>query len=81
MAMKIRAEDGRSVEAVDISTFINNLPFGKDTTCFSTTDASGSTSQASNIVEVSELHLLSSRGAGGLYYPMSNELWLLGAFA
>jgi predicted ABC-class ATPase len=52
-AMKIRAEDGRSVTAVDISPFINNLPFGKDTTCFSTPDASGSTSQASNIVEVS----------------------------
>ena len=53
-AMKIRAEDGRSVSAVDISPFISNLPFGKDTTCFSTPDASGSTSQASNIVEVSE---------------------------
>jgi predicted ABC-class ATPase len=52
MAMKIRAEDGRSVSAVDISPFISNLPFGKDTTCFSTPDASGSTSQASNIVEV-----------------------------
>jgi len=51
-AMKIRSEDGRSVQAVDISTFINNLPFDKDTTCFSTADASGSTSQASNIVEV-----------------------------
>jgi len=52
-AMKIRAEDGRSVCSVDISPFINNLPFGKDTTCFSTPDASGSTSQASNIAEVS----------------------------
>ena len=51
-ACKIRAEDGRNVQAVDISTFINNLPFGKDTTCFSTPDASGSTSQAANIVEV-----------------------------
>ena len=51
-AMKIRTEDGRSVQAVDISSFIKNLPFDKDTTCFSTTDASGSTSQASNIVEV-----------------------------
>ena len=40
------------MQAVDISTFINNLPFGKDTTCFSTPDASGSTSQAANIVEV-----------------------------
>jgi hypothetical protein len=53
-AMKIRAEDGRCVKSVDISPFINNLPFGKDTKCFSTLDASGSTSQATNIVEVSE---------------------------
>ncbi len=52
-SFKIRAEDGRNVQSVDISTFINNLPFGKDTTCFSTPDASGSTSQATNIVEVS----------------------------
>jgi predicted ABC-class ATPase len=52
-AMKIRAEDGRCVKSVDISPFINNLPFGKDTKCFSTLDASGSTSQATNIVEVS----------------------------
>ncbi|CAB9502922.1 Predicted ATPase of the ABC class [Seminavis robusta] len=50
-AMKIRAEDGRAVSSVDISPFINNLPFGKDTTNFTTPDASGSTSQASNIVE------------------------------
>jgi hypothetical protein len=51
-AFKIRAEDGRGIQSVDISTFINNLPFGKDTTCFTTPDASGSTSQATNIVEV-----------------------------
>mmetsp|Transcript_1864 Transcript_1864/g.2571 ORF Transcript_1864/g.2571 Transcript_1864/m.2571 type:complete len:506 (-) Transcript_1864:84-1601(-) len=54
-AFKIRSEDGRNVQAVDISTFINNLPFGKDTTCFSTPDASGSTSQAANIVEAVEV--------------------------
>ena len=52
-AAKIRAEDGRNVQSVDISAFINNLPFGKDTTNFSTPDASGSTSQATNILEVS----------------------------
>lgn len=52
-AAKIRSEDGRCITAVDISSFIKNLPFGKSTTCFSTNDASGSTSQASNIVEVS----------------------------
>ena len=34
-AMKIRAEDGRNVENVDISPFIDNLPGKKDTTHFS----------------------------------------------
>lgn len=53
-AVKIRAEDGRRVASVDISPFINNLPFGQDTTDFSTDDASGSTSQASNIIEALE---------------------------
>ncbi len=53
-AMKIRAEDGRSVEKVDISMFINNLPNGKDTVHFQTEDASGSTSQAANVVEAME---------------------------
>lgn len=53
-AMKIRAEDGRSVKRVDISLFINNLPNGKDTRHFSTEDASGSTSQAANVVEAME---------------------------
>ncbi|MFO7772933.1 MAG: ABC-ATPase domain-containing protein [Dehalococcoidia bacterium] len=53
--MKIRAEDGRRIEKVDISPFIANLPFGQDTTAFSTDDGSGSTSQAANIVESLEL--------------------------
>lgn len=53
-AVKLRAEDGRSIKQVDISMFINNLPNGKDTTCFSTEDASGSTSQAANVVEAME---------------------------
>jgi predicted ABC-class ATPase len=61
-AVKIRAEDGRAVEAVDISTFIHNLPFGRETTCFSTPDASGSTSQAANIIEVSRMIVLLSCG-------------------
>lgn len=43
--VKVRAEDGRAVSCVDLSPFINNLPYGKDSTAFSTTDASGSTSQ------------------------------------
>lgn len=50
-AVKIRAEDGRSIKKTDISMFINDLPNGKDTTGFSTMDASGSTSQAANVVE------------------------------
>ena len=50
-AMKIRAEDGRSIKHTDISMFINDLPNGKDTRAFVTEDASGSTSQAANVVE------------------------------
>lgn len=53
-AMKIRAEDGRSVCNEDISLFIKDLPNGKDTTHFSTLDASGSTSQAANTIEAIE---------------------------
>jgi predicted ABC-class ATPase len=53
-AMKIRAEDGRRIEKVDISPFIANLPFGQETSAFSTEDASGSTSQAANIIEALE---------------------------
>ncbi len=53
-AVKIRAEDGRRVEKVNISPFISNLPFQKDTTAFSTDNASGSTSQTANIVEALE---------------------------
>lgn len=53
-AMKVRAEDGRSVCNEDISLFIRNLPNGKDTACFSTLDASGSTSQAANTLEAVE---------------------------
>lgn len=67
-AVKIRAEDGRSVNGVDISPFIKNLPFendavdislsiknlsfGKDITCFHTSGANRSVSKARNIVEV-----------------------------
>jgi predicted ABC-class ATPase len=54
-AVKIRAEDGRSVAGVDISPFINHLPQGRDTAQFSTENASGSTSQAANIIEALEV--------------------------
>lgn len=50
-ALKLRAEDGRCVKNVNISMFINDLPNRKDTHAFSTEDASGSTSQAANVVE------------------------------
>ncbi len=53
-AFKLRAEDGRSVAGVDISPFIKNLPNKKDTVHFSTEDASGSTSQAANLMEALE---------------------------
>lgn len=53
-AVKIRAEDSRSVKNVNISMFINHLPNRKDTKRFDTEDASGSTSQAANTVEAAE---------------------------
>ena len=53
-AVKIRSEDGRAVAKVNISPFINHLPFGRDTRQFSTENASGSTSQAANIIEALE---------------------------
>lgn len=53
-AVKIRAEEGRNIQKVNISPFISNLPFGRDTVKFSTANASGSTSQAANIIEALE---------------------------
>lgn len=50
-ALKVRAEDSRCVTKTDISLFINNLPNGRDTVEFYTENASGSTSQAANIIE------------------------------
>jgi predicted ABC-class ATPase len=54
-AVKIRAEDGRSVAGVDISAMIGELPGGRSTEDFSTPNASGSTSQAANIAEALEV--------------------------
>jgi predicted ABC-class ATPase len=54
-AVKIRAEDGRSVSGVDISAMIGDLPGGRTTEDFSTSNASGSTSQAANIAEAIEV--------------------------
>ena len=53
-AVKLRAEDGRFIKDADISMFINDLPNGKDTYAFDTEDASGSTSQAANVIESME---------------------------
>ena len=50
-AFKLRAEDSRYINNTDISLFINDLPGRRDTKSFSTQDASGSTSQAANVVE------------------------------
>ena len=52
--IKIRAEDGRAVHAVDISDFISHLPGGRGTSSFTTDRASGSTSQAASLVEALE---------------------------
>ncbi|NRA07497.1 MAG: ABC-ATPase domain-containing protein [Myxococcales bacterium] len=53
-SVKIRAEDGRRVASVDIAVFIRDLPGGRSTDAFTSDDASGSTSQAANIVEALE---------------------------
>lgn len=53
-AVKLRAEDGRSIVNVDITPFISHLPNKKDTAHFTTEDASGSTSQAAGLMEAVE---------------------------
>lgn len=53
-AVKIRAEDGRSTQPINISGFMDDLPSVSSTEIFSTQSASGSTSQAINIVEALE---------------------------
>ena len=53
-AVSVRAEDGRAVSHTDVSPFITNLPTGADTRDFSTSNASGSTSQAAATVEAVE---------------------------
>jgi predicted ABC-class ATPase len=58
--VKVRAEDGRRVEGVDIDGFIRELPGGSSTSDFRSDDASGSTSQAAAIAEAIEV------GARGL---------------
>src|SRR5215210_2380824 len=54
-AVKVRAEDGRSVSGMDMSAMIGVLAGGRTTEDFSTPNASGSTSQAANIAEAIEV--------------------------
>jgi predicted ABC-class ATPase len=54
-AVAIRAEDSRRVEKVSITPFIADLPYGQSTRQFCSDDASGSTSQAANIIEAMEV--------------------------
>lgn len=54
-AVWLRAEEGRYVEGVDISPFIHNLPENQSSTFFQTENASGSSSQATNLIEALEM--------------------------
>ena len=54
-SVKTRAYSGRNIIKTDISLFIKNLPLKKDTTSFSSNNASGSTSQAASIIEAIEI--------------------------
>ncbi|MBU2648129.1 ABC-ATPase domain-containing protein [bacterium] len=53
--VKVRAYSGRAIQKTDISPFIRNLPFQKDTSAFNSENASGSTSQAAAIIEAIEI--------------------------
>lgn len=53
-AVKIRSEDGRPVHNEDISLFIRSLPTHHSVREFVSEDASGSTSQAANVLEALE---------------------------
>ncbi|WP_172192107.1 ABC-ATPase domain-containing protein [Actinomyces faecalis] len=53
-AVKVRAADGRAVTGVDLTPFISHLPGERDTSSFTTKNASGSTSQAASLIEAVE---------------------------
>lgn len=57
--VSVRAEDGRYINGVNVSPFIGSLPkyVTCDPTCFSTSCASGSTSQAANVMEYLEIDI------------------------
>lgn len=53
-AVRIAAEPGRIVKGTRIEPFVRELPFGVSTKSFRTRSASGSTSEAANLVEALE---------------------------
>lgn len=53
-AVRIAAEPGRFVGGTRIAPFVRELPFGVSTENFSTRSASGSTSEAANVIEAIE---------------------------
>ena len=53
-AVRVGVEDGRSVRGTDLSPFVRDLPGGISTKNFTTACASGSTSEAANLLEAME---------------------------
>lgn len=53
-ALRVGVEDGRSVRGTDLSQFVRDLPGGVSTKEFTTAGASGSTSEAANLLEAME---------------------------
>ena len=53
-AVRVGVEDGRSVRGTDLSPFVRDLPGGISTKSFTTASASGSTSEAANLMEAME---------------------------
>ena len=53
-AVRVGVEDGRSVRGTDLSQFVRDLPGGILTKNFTTACASGSTSEAANLMEAME---------------------------
>ena len=73
-AVKLRSEDSRSISNVDISLFIHDLPGKSDTTSFSTADASGSTSQAANVIEAGTSLFLIDEDTSATNFMVRDEL-------
>ena len=54
-AFRVGVEDGRYVRGTDLSCMVRDLPGGVSTKSFSTEKASGSTSEAANLLEAMEM--------------------------